>query len=75
MQIPRYSRFKIVYQLSTCGFWESQAVRAIAITVFVVVITWAMAVNTHFEKTVRIQSDRHHRVIESGFYRVTIEIA
>ena len=37
---------------------------------FVVVITWAMAVNTHFEKTVRIQSDRHHRVIESGPYRI-----
>ena len=37
---------------------------------FVVVITWAMAVNTHFEKTVRIQRDRHHRVIESGPYRL-----
>ncbi len=37
---------------------------------FVVVITWAMAVNTHFEKTVRIQKDRNHRVIESGPYRI-----
>ena len=37
---------------------------------FVVVVTWAMAVNTHFEKTVRIQSDRNHRVIESGPYRI-----
>ncbi len=37
---------------------------------FVVVFTWAMAVNTHFEKTVRIQRDRHHRVIESGPYRI-----
>ncbi len=37
---------------------------------FVVVITWAMAVNTHFEKTVRIQKDRHHRVIDSGPYRI-----
>lgn len=37
---------------------------------FVVVFTWAMDVNTHFEKTVRIQRDRHHRVIESGPYRI-----
>ena len=43
---------------------------AVLYVFFVVVITWAMAVNTHFEKTVRIQSDRHHRVIESGPYRI-----
>jgi protein-S-isoprenylcysteine O-methyltransferase Ste14 len=29
---------------------------------------WAMAVNVHFEGTVRIQNDRHHRVIDSGPY-------
>ena len=34
------------------------------------VMTWAMAVNTHFEKTVRIQRDRNHRVIQSGPYRI-----
>lgn len=33
-----------------------------------VLVTWAMAVNTHFEKTVRIQTDRNHRVIDSGPY-------
>ena len=32
-------------------------------------ITWAMAANTFFEKTVRIQHDRGHRVIDSGPYR------
>ena len=43
---------------------------AVLYVFFVMVITWAMAVNTHFEKTVRIQRDRHHRVIESGPYRI-----
>jgi protein-S-isoprenylcysteine O-methyltransferase Ste14 len=33
------------------------------------VVTWAMAVNTHFEKTVRIQSDRGHTVCDRGPYR------
>lgn len=31
-------------------------------------VTWAMAVNTHFEKTVRIQSDRGHTVCDRGPY-------
>ncbi len=31
---------------------------------------WAMAVNTHFEGTVRIQSDRNHRVCTSGPYQI-----
>ena len=29
-----------------------------------------MSVNTHFEKTVRIQHDRGHRVVDSGPYRI-----
>lgn len=33
------------------------------------VITWAMAENPFFEKTVRIQSEYGHRVIDSGPYR------
>ncbi len=37
---------------------------------FVALITWAMAVNPHFEKTVRIQSDRNHHVIQSGPYGI-----
>ena len=30
---------------------------------------WAMAVNTHFEATVRIQEDRNHKVCTTGPYR------
>jgi len=37
---------------------------------YVFALTWAMSVNTHFEKTVRIQHDREHRVIDSGPYRI-----
>jgi len=32
--------------------------------------TWAMWVNTHFEKTVRIQTDRGHQVCDRGPYRL-----
>ncbi len=32
-------------------------------------MTWAMAVNPFFEKTVRIQTERDHRVIDTGPYR------
>lgn len=31
---------------------------------------WAMGVNPFFEKTVRIQTERGHRVVDSGPYRV-----
>ncbi|NSW53498.1 MAG: isoprenylcysteine carboxylmethyltransferase family protein [Anaerolineae bacterium] len=31
---------------------------------------WAMHANTHFEATVRIQSDRNHQVIDSGPYKI-----
>jgi protein-S-isoprenylcysteine O-methyltransferase Ste14 len=31
---------------------------------------WALAVNRHFEPTVRIQSDRNHQVIDTGPYAV-----
>ncbi|MBN2489807.1 MAG: isoprenylcysteine carboxylmethyltransferase family protein [Planctomycetes bacterium] len=37
---------------------------------FVVLLTWCMVVNPHFEKTVRIQLDRAHRVIQTGPYRL-----
>jgi protein-S-isoprenylcysteine O-methyltransferase Ste14 len=33
-------------------------------------LTWAMLVNPHFETTVRIQTDRHHRVVSAGPYAV-----
>jgi protein-S-isoprenylcysteine O-methyltransferase Ste14 len=35
-----------------------------------VLTTWAQAVNRHFEPTVRIQTERGHRVIDSGPYAV-----
>ncbi|HKA15451.1 MAG TPA: isoprenylcysteine carboxylmethyltransferase family protein [Myxococcota bacterium] len=31
---------------------------------------WAMGANPHFEATVRIQSDQHHRVVDRGPYRI-----
>lgn len=36
----------------------------------VVIVARAMSVNTHFEKTVRIQKDRDHRVIDVGPYAI-----
>jgi len=35
-----------------------------------ILATWAMSVNPHFEKTVRIQTDLDHRVIDTGPYRI-----
>ena len=35
-----------------------------------ILINWAMAVNPHFEPTVRIQTDRGHTVISTGPYRI-----
>lgn len=34
-----------------------------------VTVAWAMSANPHFEKTVRIQHDRGHRVIDTGPYQ------
>jgi protein-S-isoprenylcysteine O-methyltransferase Ste14 len=31
---------------------------------------WAMGVNVHFERYLRIQTDREHRVVQSGPYRI-----
>jgi protein-S-isoprenylcysteine O-methyltransferase Ste14 len=46
--------------------WPLGAVLYLA---FAIGITWAMHVNTHFEKTIRIQTDRNHKVIDDGPYR------
>jgi len=35
-----------------------------------VIGTWAMVENEHFEQCVRIQSDRKHRVVTTGPYRI-----
>ncbi len=44
-------------------------VGAVLYITFVAILTWSMRVNPHFEKFVRIQNDRSHRVINSGPYR------
>jgi protein-S-isoprenylcysteine O-methyltransferase Ste14 len=43
----------------------------LGLVIFVVgaaLTTWSMVVNPFFEKTVRIQTERHHRVIDTGPY-------
>ncbi len=39
-------------------------------TISTILLNWAMAVNPHFEPTVRIQKDRDHKVIASGPYKM-----
>ncbi len=46
-------------------FWVGTVFYALS----TIVATWAMSVNPYFEKTVRIQDERDHRVIDSGPYR------
>jgi protein-S-isoprenylcysteine O-methyltransferase Ste14 len=48
-------------------FWLAGAIPYLF---FVIILTWAMSVNTHFEKTVRIQTDRGHKVIDTGPYKI-----
>jgi len=57
------------YKWSVMGVWL-WPIGCVLYASFVVVITWAMAVNPHFEKTVRIQKDCGHQVIDSGPYRI-----
>jgi protein-S-isoprenylcysteine O-methyltransferase Ste14 len=44
----------------------AEAAGLLAMIAAIFVLGWAMGRNPHFESTVRIQSDRGHRVIESG---------
>jgi protein-S-isoprenylcysteine O-methyltransferase Ste14 len=48
----------------------AEAAGLLAMIAAIFVLGWAMGRNPHFESTVRIQSDRGHRVIESGPYRI-----
>ncbi len=57
------------FQWSRMPVWL-WSIGAAMYTFFIMVTTWAMAINPFFEKTVRIQSDRGHRVIDSGPYRI-----
>jgi protein-S-isoprenylcysteine O-methyltransferase Ste14 len=47
-----------------------QSVGVTLMIVGVLLLGWAMGENPHFESSVRIQDDQHHRVIESGPYRI-----
>jgi protein-S-isoprenylcysteine O-methyltransferase Ste14 len=47
-----------------CGF------SYVLLLIGVGIITWALAVNKFFEVTVRIQTDRGHRVIDTGPYAI-----
>jgi protein-S-isoprenylcysteine O-methyltransferase Ste14 len=50
--------------------WHWWPVGAALYLAFVVVLTWAMTANPHFEKVVRIQADRNHQVIDTGPYAI-----
>jgi protein-S-isoprenylcysteine O-methyltransferase Ste14 len=55
--------------------WSSMPIAALyvgaAVIAFVIPFgTWAMVENEHFEQFVRIQTDRKHRVVTSGPYRI-----
>ncbi len=49
--------------------WATFVIGACLIVAATALGTWAMLVNDHFEQFVRIQSERHHRVVTSGPYR------
>ena len=49
--------------------WWLWFVGAALFVLHIWIFTWAMSVNTFFEKTVRIQTDRGHQVIDTGPYR------
>ncbi len=50
--------------------WSTFQFGACLMAAATVIGTWAMLENDHFEQFVRIQSDRQHRVVTSGPYRV-----
>ena len=49
--------------------WWLWAVGLALYASFVFLLTWSMRANPFFEKTVRIQSDRGHHLIDTGPYR------
>ena len=56
------------FHWSTLPHWVLYAGIALFVPAFVF-MAWAMAVNRHAESTVRIQTDRGHKVVDSGPYR------
>jgi protein-S-isoprenylcysteine O-methyltransferase Ste14 len=62
LDIGRFQWSDLDIQFSVLGF--------VPFIISAVLINWAMAVNPHFEPTVRIQNDRGHKVISSGPYKI-----
>jgi protein-S-isoprenylcysteine O-methyltransferase Ste14 len=55
--------------------WSSMPIATLYVGAAVIAVvipfgTWAMVENEHFEQFVRIQTDRKHRVVTSGPYRI-----
>jgi protein-S-isoprenylcysteine O-methyltransferase Ste14 len=50
--------------------WSAFVVGIGLIAAATVIGTWAMVENEHFEQFVRIQTDRKHRVVTTGPYRI-----
>ncbi|MBE9137067.1 isoprenylcysteine carboxylmethyltransferase family protein [Nodosilinea sp. LEGE 07088] len=67
LAIPIVAALDIRYRWSAMSLWF-WLVGAALYAFFVAIVTWSMAVNPFFEKTVRIQGDRGHQVIDSGPY-------
>ena len=57
------------YHWSNLGLWATVS-GTVLLSLGWALVTWAMLVNTHFETTVRIQTDRHHRVVTAGPYAI-----
>ncbi len=55
------------YHWSNLGLWAT-VLGIVLVSLGWSLVTWAMLVNPHFEVTVRIQTDRHHRVVAAGPY-------
>jgi protein-S-isoprenylcysteine O-methyltransferase Ste14 len=57
------------FHWSWVPFW-AVVLGAVGYVAFMLFTFWAMMNNTHFEGTVRIQTDRDHKVMDGGPYRL-----
>ena len=57
------------FHWSNLGLWAT-VLGIVLFSLGWLLITWAMLANPHFEATVRIQTDRGHRVVTTGPYAV-----
>ena len=54
---------------SSLGLWAT-ILGVVLSSLAWMILTWAMLTNPHFEATVRIQTDRDHRVVTTGPYAI-----